>query len=110
MKGFLNGQRQIAASVNKSSDAVDFYEFKVETPSNFNASISVEGGSSNMGFFLAKDFNNRGLELTYDTLTQKITGEGFVAREGDLVTVEGDGNGGERVRIQFRANFSTLTT
>lgn len=49
-----------------------------------------------------------GLELSYDTLNQKITGEGIVAREGDLITVRGDGDAGD-AEIQFRVNLQTFT-
>ena len=69
IKGFVNSLRQAVGSVNKASDISDFYKFKLEVPSAVFASISTSD-SSNLDFFLAKDFNSNGSletnELIYD--------------------------------------------
>ena len=60
IEGNLNDTRRFQGSVNRFTDSLDFYKFKVDTPSNFFASIVPQGGSDKINFFLAKDFNNNG--------------------------------------------------
>ena len=61
IEGNLNDYRRFQGSVNQSSDVTDFYTFQVETPSQFGSFIIPQGGSENINFFMAKDFNNNGI-------------------------------------------------
>ena len=60
IEGNLNNNRRFQGSVRTSFDTFDFYKFKVDTPSQFFANITPQGGSNKVNFFLAKDFNNNG--------------------------------------------------
>lgn len=57
IKGYLNGQRLIKGSVDRASDSVDFYKFKVEVPSRLSTSISTSN-SSNLDFSAYRVFDD----------------------------------------------------